>query len=89
MPTIFHRTPMPPQRRSPVTPVLGLLIVAVGAFLITGTILTLGLILIPAFLFGLLAYALWQHRRVRPAEPAPTDAVVPDDSASSATERSI
>lgn len=65
-----------------------MLVILVGALLITGTILTLGLLVVPAFLILVLVYALWQARRARDAASAPS-ASVPDDSASSATERTV
>jgi hypothetical protein len=82
----LHRTPAP-SRRTTFVPALGLLAVVTGALLITGTLLTLGLVLIPVLLFGVLVYALRQHRRAR--VPGPTDAVVPDDASSSASEKSV
>ena len=88
MATTIHRTPAPSRNRPTFVPALGLLALAVAALLITGTILTLGLILIPTLLLGVLAYALWQHRRTAPVDPAPIAAVVPDDASSSASQKS-
>jgi Flp pilus assembly protein TadB len=74
------------QRRSSYVPVLTLVALAVAGLLITGTILTLGLLVVPTIVILALAYALWRSRRARQADSARSTSE-PRDAASAAAER--
>jgi hypothetical protein len=82
MPSLSSRATRPARRQRPWLVLIGLLAIVVGALVVTGTILTLGLLLVPTFLLLAIVYTLWRSRRARNATPVPSS-----EAARSATER--